>query len=309
MPFYEKRGKKKEAQGQDTNEDFIEGIDDLDDDIRSQLPSQDHCMWLVNIIQIHAKKVAKNLLREHEETVLAQLRNEIQGLKQENEQLKKSLNDQENTIKKLKWSRDGINKDLAKKNREFESLRSHVDQIDQKQKETRVRIAGIPEEDNEDLSKKVFKLTKNKLGLKKMKENNIIQVYRSGKKKSSKTRDVIVEFDSRPIRDSVHGARKKLINPSETDKSIFINDDLTEFRLKLFHDARILVKKKKLRAAWSQHGNVMVLQENGGPKAVYNHSDLRAKAGLDYFGDSDSISIHMDVDDSSMSLSETLSSV
>ncbi len=72
--------------------------------------------------------------------------------------------------------------------------------------------------------------------------------------------------------------------------------------MKLFHDTRILVKKRKLRAAWSQHGNVMVLPENGGPKAVYNYRDLRDIAGLDYYGDCDIIQSDYDC---SETLSET----
>ena len=68
---------------------------------------------------------------------------------------------------------------------------------------------------------------------------------------------------------------------------------MTELRLKLLYDARMLVKRNKLKGAWAQHGNVMVLPTEGGPKAVYNHKNLRLISGLDYYGDIDSDSVEL----------------
>ncbi len=97
------------------------------------------------------------------------------------------LDEYQTEINKLKWSRDGINKDLAKKNKD------HLDSVDQKQREKRVCIVGIAEEPDEDLTKKVLvvKMAKNKMGLKKMKGEHVVQIYRSGKKTSSRTRNII----------------------------------------------------------------------------------------------------------------------
>ncbi len=71
----------------------------------------------------------------------------------------------------------------------------------------------------------------------------------------------------------------------ELNKTVYINDDLTEFRQKLLYDARMLVKKRKLKGAWAQHGNVMVLPENSKPSAVYNYHDLRMKSGPHNLGE------------------------
>ena len=124
-----------------------------------------------------------------------------------------------------------------------------------------------------------MKLAKNKMGLKKMKESEISQIHRSGKKKASKTRDVVVQFEHKSTRDSFHKARKKLQSSSSSDRAIY---------------ARMLVKRNKLKGAWSQYGNVMVLPTEGGPKAVYNYKDLRLISGPDYYGDSDSYDIEQD---------------
>ncbi len=70
----------------------------------------------------------------------------------------------------------------VRKNDEITKLKSHIDSIEQKQKETRVRIAGVQEEREENLPKKVLKIAKSQLGMKKMKEEDIQEIYRAGKK-------------------------------------------------------------------------------------------------------------------------------
>ncbi len=87
------------------------------------------------------------------------------------------------------------------------------------------------------------------------------------------------------MRDSFYAARKKLHEAKDDYKKTYINEDLTEFRLKLLFDARAFVKKNKLEGAWTQNGNVMVLADHGGPKPIYNHRDLRVASGIDTFGE------------------------
>ncbi len=271
-----------------TDDEFIEGVDDQDDNVRAQLPSQEHCTWLLNIIQIHARKIARELLDDHEKTVLTPLRQEINNLTEENKKAKLELSECHTEISKLKWSRDGINKELAKKTADLEILKHQLDSMDQKQRETRVRVTGILEEEGENLTKKLVKLAKNKMGLKKIKDTDIVCIHRSGKKKLAKTRDIIVQFDNKTTRDSFHDARRKLQDSSDAHKNIYVNDDLTAFRSKLLYDARVLVHKRKLKGAWSQSGNIMVLRENEKPCAIYSHSDLRKSSGLDFYVDIDS---------------------
>ncbi len=251
-------------------------------------------IWFRNIIRAQCRQVMQETIAEEVEKTTTDIRLQLKKLQEKVEQLNEELAWSKTEINKLKYSKDGINKELAKKTREIEKLKEHHDHLEQKQRETRVRITGIAEEENENLTKKIMKLAKNKMGLKKMKESEISQIHRSGKKKASKTRDVVVQFEHMSTRDSFHGARKKLQSSSGSDRAIYINDDLTEFRLKLLYDARMLVKRNKLKGAWSQHGNVMVLPTEGGPKPVYNHQDLRLISGLDYYGDSDSDDIELD---------------
>ncbi len=135
---------------------------------------------------------------------------------------------------------------------------------------------------------KIFKLTKTKMDMKEINESDIVHTHRSGKKKSSKTRDIIVQFNGKTTRDSFHGARQKLRYTSDAHRSVYVNEDLTDFRSKLLYDARMLVKKRRLKGAWRQCGNVMVLAEHSRSCAVYNYDDLRISSGADSFRLSDS---------------------
>ncbi len=93
---------------------------------------------------------------------------------------------------------------MAKKSAEIEHLKQSLDSLEQKQREQRVRITGIPEEEGENLTKKLLDLAKKKIWLKKLKDTDIVEIYRSGKQKIARTRDVIVQFESKLTRDSLY---------------------------------------------------------------------------------------------------------
>ncbi len=62
----------------------------------------------------------------------------------------------------------------------------------------------------------------------------------------------------------------------DTSRNIYINEDLTLHRAKLFHDARQLVKQKRLHSTWTQQGNIMLKKnEEDRPTAVYDNEELR----------------------------------
>ncbi len=161
---------------------------------------------------------------------------------------------------------------------------------------------GIPEEEGENLEKKLLKLAKNSLGLKKLKATDVKSIHRSGKKKETKCRDVIVQFADKEIKDNFQKEKKKLSTCDNPQKRIFINDDLTEYRQKLLYDARQLAKRMKLKAAWSQYGNIIVLKKDNGLKAISTYEDLRVASGMYPVEDSeyhDDVESSIDIDESS----------
>ena len=184
--------------------------------------------------------------------------------------------------KRLKYSRDGINKDLCKKDAMMKKIKVDLDRIDQKQRETRLRIVGIPEEDGEEVLGKITQMAKNKLGIKSFKEDDVELTHRSGKKKQRKTRDIIVQFRSKAAKDQFQEKRKKLYDETNSDNRVYLNDDLTEFRQKLLFDARQLAKRQRIKAAWSQQGSIMILKDaQERPIAISTYDDLRKTVDLD----------------------------
>ncbi len=171
----------------------------------------------------------------------------------------------QDTILKLNKSVAGINKDLSKKQNEIDKLKAYVDKIEQKQKESRVRITNVEEEEGENLQKKVLKIAKNKLGLK-LKEECVQEVYRARKKKDTKTRDIVMQFEKKCTRDDFLQRRTRIPRTQDPKAWMYINEDLTEYRQKLLFDARKMVKCGKIKGAWSQHGNIMILRNEGGQR-------------------------------------------
>ena len=46
------------------------------------------------------------------------------------------------------------------------------------------------------------------------------------------------------------------------------------------YDARQLAKRMKLKAAWSQYRNIMVLKKDNGLKAISTYEELRIASGM-----------------------------
>ena len=148
-----------------------------------------------------------------------------------------------------------------------------MDDIEQDSKLNNLRIVGIPEEEGEVLHQKILQIATKKLNLQTISESDINLCYRLGKTDGSKARDVIVRFSSRDKRNLIYRCRRNM--PRE-DQPIYINEDLTQRRNKLFYDARSMRKSGRLAAVWTQEGNIIIkTSESSDPVAVKTNSDLR----------------------------------
>ena len=282
MPRGKERKKKTETEPQLEEEDahsndpdFIEGVNDQEEEIRAQLPSQEHCHWLVNIIQIHSRKIAKELLREHEKTHQQQTSHELDTLKKkihdmelEVEILKSDILKKQRRIERLEY----VN---SKRETETRNLTSKLDDFEQGNYDQYIQVVGLPEnKDETDDVKQFTKMVKEKTGVK-IKPTDIVEMKRMGKKKDSKARNVTVKFKDIQSRQKIYDERKKLIKPGNPSQSLYLNDYLTKYRQNLLYASRQLVKGKKIYAAWSQHGNVLVRkEENSEIIHIHDSNDL-----------------------------------
>ena len=129
--------------------------------------------------------------------------------------------------------------------------------------------------DGSEDTKQLVKLSKEKLGIK-LKPSDLEEVTRLGKKSDSKTRNVVVKFKDKSMRDKLFDSRKKSITDRNPKNNIYINDRLTQHRQHLLFAARKLVKSKNLFAAWAQRGNILIRKrENSRIIEVKDHGDLR----------------------------------
>ncbi len=128
--------------------------EDSDEEPQVQLPSQEHCTWLLNIIKIHATKIAKELLQMEVTGLKLNFSNQIQELKE-----KLSAKEQESTtlqqeVRSLKGTLINVERKLAKSNEKLSRLEAGIDNIEQRQNSTSVKVVGLQEKTNEDLKKK-----------------------------------------------------------------------------------------------------------------------------------------------------------
>ncbi len=216
----------------------------------------------------HFKKTILNEIQELKETSVKNIENVC---KNKTEELEAEVIKLKNTEKKERYKLEASFQDKQQKVRE---LKLKMDSFEQKQHKSSIQIVGLPE--NEDDTKTIMKLSKEKLGVK-LKSADIKETTRLGKlQKTGKPRNIVVSFTSESSRNLVYKERKKLITSTDPTKNIYINDRLTGHRQNVLFAARKLVKSHKIFAAWSQAGNILVRKtENSSIIQVDDHDSLR----------------------------------
>ncbi len=192
--------------------------------------------------------------------------------------------DSENQEKMLQTI-SSIRRDLYKEQDKNVTLQAKLDEMDQRQRNKNVRVVGFPEHDNEDsnISNNLIQLVGAEIPT-----ESIVSTTRMGRKREGKHRDLVVQFSNQKTRDQFYASRKNTPKDNE-NKKVFINEDLTEARAKLFYDSRQMVKRGKIYGTWSQNGNIMVkVSENDSPMVIYSHQDL---ASLTRFVSTDTMSV------------------
>ncbi len=136
-----------------------------------------------------------------------------------------------------------------------------------------MRIVGFPEveeKNNGDIKSKVIQL----VGESGISSESIETTTRMGKIRDCKPRDVVVKFSTKETRDKFYALRKKTPK-DEHNRKVYINEDLTEAKAKLFFDCRRMVKRERLFGTWSQNGNIMAkVTSNSSPTEIQNHHEL-----------------------------------
>ena len=88
---------------------------------------------------------------------------------------------------------------------------------------------------------------------------------------------IIVRFLRRTDRNRVIRERKeRKVYNEDRDIKIYVNEDLTTRRAKLFAKMRTLQRKRLLKQAWPYNGNIKVMMTNGEIKNIINESSIQS---------------------------------
>ena len=90
-------------------------------------------------------------------------------------------------------------------------------------------------------------------------------------------RSIIVRFISKEERNRVISNRKELKKHNqENDARIYINEDLTAFRSKLFSIVRRLQKRQYFSQCWTYNGNIKVKDTQGHVRSISCYEDIKS---------------------------------
>ncbi len=84
----------------------------------------------------------------------------------------------------------------------------------------------------------------------------VCRMHRLGPKPDKSPWDIIVKFNTYQVRDRIYRARTQLAGKDNPNRHIFINEDLSKQRAKLFYIGRNAYKAGKLYSVWTFDGNV-----------------------------------------------------
>ena len=134
----------------------------------------------------------------------------------------------------------------------LEDAEDKLDDTEQYSRRTSVRIVGIPEDTTEDVADKVSKVFES------MKLKPVInRVHRVGPRipQSNKPRPIICQFTTYPDKRAVMQGKRDI---GGSFPKVFINEDLTRHRAKIFFTARQLKRQGVFTDVWTADGRICV---------------------------------------------------
>ncbi len=223
---------------------------------------------------------------------VSKLQNRINGIEQDFQSLKEAQNS--NTIAIIERSQecqslqasqqnkcDSLSKDISHISEQLSNIQVDIENTKQLLRQNNIRLVGLEEncssESEYELTSKVIEFSKQHLEITDITIDDVEEVYRLGRNNTNKPRDVIIKFKQRDTRNKFYRNRRKLYDADSKRSStgMYINEDLTQYRQRLYYDTRNLRKKSAIFAAWTSTGTIMVkLQEDSQPERIETHRDL-----------------------------------
>lgn len=157
-------------------------------------------------------------------------------------------------------------------------LETKFDTWEQKEKANNLIIVGIPkqtESNTTKITKRIFESMQIVIS-----EGDIKESYRINKQEDSM---ILVKFEKNGKKREIFrrvkemkGLTVKKCGLEGKDQKIYLNDDMTTIKRKLFQRARDLQREKGYKAAYTRNGSVFVKKKEGDvPIKIISEEDLR----------------------------------
>lgn len=176
----------------------------------------------------------------------------------------------------LKQEIAGIKDVIVKLQSDMKAMVTKNDELEQYSRRSCLRVSGIVEKPNEDVTQLVLDLA-DRISAD-INVPDIDRTHRVGKVQSDNTpgrkhagREIIVKFTNYEARLRFLKGRAKL---REQKASIFINEDLTKTRKNVAFECRQLQKKKLIKKTWVYGGNVYIIDNTDSRLCVKSLEDL-----------------------------------
>lgn len=216
----------------------------------------------------------------------AQLRQDLDevkaGLSMQNtliEELKKDKSVLQTKVKSLESSCATNNIRLRTLENRVQEAEDKTEALEMYTRKNSLEIHGVPESKGEDLDEIVIKVA-DRVGVE-VEEDEIEIVHRLPVKLKG-VRPIIAKFKSHKIKSQIYFSRRKLRGTEDEDelngaKEIYINENLTAYRRKLFAEARKRTKINKWYKTWTTDGKIFITKEKGDRAVkVNNYSELES---------------------------------
>jgi len=241
-------------------------------------------LYDIQTLLISIQRTTENILKENNKlsNEVGELKSSLRRLENELLATKTVLSDVQNTNKELRVKLDAAKQKISLQRDELNELYDGLDNLEQYSRKNSLEIVGIPESIRENEGT-VLKIA-NALDVQ-VKPDNIDICHRVKRKKSS---PIIVRFVSHKVKSSLYKQRVRLRNVQFADifpdataadrvqaSKIFINENLTAFRIELVGKANARKEELSLLGVWTIDGKVFVkTSPEGRPIRIYSEHDL-----------------------------------
>ncbi|KAK3730305.1 hypothetical protein QZH41_004516 [Actinostola sp. cb2023] len=157
-------------------------------------------------------------------------------------------------------------------NTKIEWLETKIDDLEAQSRKYNIEIHGIPQTEDEDLEETTIKVAES-VGVV-LDEDDIDIVHRLYSK--AQIKPILVKFKSHKTKNELYQARRKLrdVKASETFNgavAVYINENLTAFRRRLYGEVRKRAYQNKWYRTWTLDGKIFVCKEKGERSIRINH--------------------------------------